>query len=650
MSIISKGKTTSLITEHYINCKAVFQGGGCKAIAYVGAFEEAVNCGVGFSEFAGASAGAMIAAFAAAGASPQEMREIVAKTDFSVLIREEAKQKLTLKQRMFMKWICAIERVNPQWVMYALSVYDRQGVFESKAIYHIVDEALQKLLNIPNTIRFSDLKFPLTIVAADIKEHKLKIWSKASTPNESVARAVQCSCSIPGIFKPVDGRYVDGGLLSNLPAMVFADNLYDFNRILAFSFKGTTTNSKNKFVKYLVDIVNTNIEGASDIQQRLTGTSLIIRIPTTLGLLDFDKFKGVGETRQIKSAYKNGAQAVHDFIYNENNHHIKELVRPVIFDNIEQVYSQIAHHSKVSQDVIIVSMPDLRWVRSLFLYIVKWRNEGTELYVYVGRKLNNDVHYFPMIRTLSHLGVTVQIMDYELPVYGFFFKKDSIWKGIITNWEISERGYKFKRAKNMSSESDNCINQSLIKALNSVPTKKTFFGLNINKTSLSFIEESEIVDIIRAIDCFQYCDVSVQDVAISLMDFEKSYVTGYQYRSIEYLIDMYGGEALFRPCKLKMAEGKESLMTPVVVVERERRYVVITGNARLLYAFKHKTNVVRALVIKGFRQTLETEHSYSVSEIFVSDKTTPDPNFVRTDYKLRYEVEKAIRPYNRYLK
>ena len=329
MSLISKGNTTSLITEHYINCKAVFQGGGCKAIAYVGAFEEAVNCGVGFSEFAGASAGAMIAAFAAAGASPQEMRDIVANTDFSVLMREEAKQKLTFKQRMILKGICTVEKINPQWVMYALSVYDRQGVFDSRVIYHIVDEALQNLLNIPNTIRFSDLKFPLTIVAADIKDHKLKIWSKASTPNESVAKAVQCSCSIPGIFKPVDGRYVDGGLLSNLPAMVFADNLYDFNRILAFSFKGTSTNSKNKFVKYLVDIVNTNIEGASDIQQRLTGTSLIIRIPTTLGLLDFDKLKGVGETRQIKSAYKNGAQAVHDFIYNEHNGKIVNAIHKV---------------------------------------------------------------------------------------------------------------------------------------------------------------------------------------------------------------------------------------------------------------------------------------------------------------------------------
>lgn len=460
MNIIQKPSQPHLITEQYVNCKAVFQGGGCKAIAYVGAFEEAINCGVGFSEFAGASAGAMIAAFAAAGATPQQMRDIVAKTDFSILLREKSSVKLNWKLRLLVRGLCMSEKIPPQWINYLFAVYDKQGVYDSSAIYDIVDSALQRLLNIPTTIRFEDLKYPLTIVAADIKEHKLKLWSTATTPRESVAKAVQSSCSIPGIFKPVDGRYVDGGLLSNLPAMVFAENLYDFNRILAFSFKGTNTNSKNKFIKYITDIANTNIEGASEIQQKLTGTSLIIRIPTTLNLLDFDKFKGKGETRMIKNAYQSGAKAVYDFINNEHEHHIKEIVRPVVFNDIDQVYSQVAHHSKIIQDVIFVSMPDFTWVRRLFLYIIKWRNDGTEVYVYVGKKMPIDVHYFAMARTLRYLGATMQIIDEDLPVCGFFFKKDSIWKGIVTNWEVTDKGFKFKRAKNISSETDNCINRS----------------------------------------------------------------------------------------------------------------------------------------------------------------------------------------------
>lgn len=57
----------------------------------------------------------------------------------------------------------------------------------------------------------------MTIIASDIKLHTVKVWNKKNTPNESVAKAVSCSCAIPGYFKPVDDRYLDGGLLSNLP-------------------------------------------------------------------------------------------------------------------------------------------------------------------------------------------------------------------------------------------------------------------------------------------------------------------------------------------------------------------------------------------------------------------------------------------------
>ena len=38
-----------------------------------------------------------------------------------------------------------------------------------------------------------------------------------------VAKAVQCSCTFPFVFRPVDDRYVDGGVLSNLPTIVFPE-------------------------------------------------------------------------------------------------------------------------------------------------------------------------------------------------------------------------------------------------------------------------------------------------------------------------------------------------------------------------------------------------------------------------------------------
>lgn len=35
-------------TKHFKNCLGVFQGGGCKALAFVGAFKEAIARGVFF--------------------------------------------------------------------------------------------------------------------------------------------------------------------------------------------------------------------------------------------------------------------------------------------------------------------------------------------------------------------------------------------------------------------------------------------------------------------------------------------------------------------------------------------------------------------------------------------------------------------------
>ena len=73
-------------TKYFTSCKGVFQGGGCKAIAYIGAYKKAYQRGVFFSELAGTSAGSIIAALIAAGATPNYLEEIVLKLDFQRFI------------------------------------------------------------------------------------------------------------------------------------------------------------------------------------------------------------------------------------------------------------------------------------------------------------------------------------------------------------------------------------------------------------------------------------------------------------------------------------------------------------------------------------------------------------------------------------
>ena len=69
----------------------------------------------------------------------------------------------------------------------------------------------------------------LKIIASDVSRQKYKIYSKEKDGSTLLANAVHASVSIPLFFDPyVQGTdlYVDGGVLSNYPAFVFAVSRY----------------------------------------------------------------------------------------------------------------------------------------------------------------------------------------------------------------------------------------------------------------------------------------------------------------------------------------------------------------------------------------------------------------------------------------
>jgi len=122
-----------------------------------------------------------------------------------------------------------------------------------------------------------------------------KTFSTFDTPDDDVAWAVRCSCSIPGFFQPVNGRYVDGGVLSNLPSFVFSEGGEGkplANRILAFTLvqKRTVSAPPTARGDLFRAIVNTVVDGASAIQGRLVANVHEIRIDTgDIQATDFSK-------------------------------------------------------------------------------------------------------------------------------------------------------------------------------------------------------------------------------------------------------------------------------------------------------------------------------------------------------------------------
>jgi NTE family protein len=152
----------------------VLSGGGIRGIAHLGVLKALINAGIKITHISGTSAGSIVGAFYASGIDPEEGLEIFMRTKLLRFIR-------------------------PAGSLGLVSI-----------------EHTSALLNnfFPED-KIENLKIPLTIAATNFSEGKIVYFSKGP-----LIKAIQASCCIPGIFRPImiEGQmYVDGGILNNFP-------------------------------------------------------------------------------------------------------------------------------------------------------------------------------------------------------------------------------------------------------------------------------------------------------------------------------------------------------------------------------------------------------------------------------------------------
>lgn len=151
-------------------------GGGARGVAHAGAIKAMLEVGLKPDIIAGVSAGSIVAVMYAAGISPEDMVEIFATAKFSDFCE--------------------------------LSV-PKDGFFRMDGFKRM----LKKRIPYAN---IEDLPMPVVVAATDFDHGK-----RVAFESGPLAERVCASCSIPIVFKPVkiDGvRYVDGGVLDNMPA------------------------------------------------------------------------------------------------------------------------------------------------------------------------------------------------------------------------------------------------------------------------------------------------------------------------------------------------------------------------------------------------------------------------------------------------
>ncbi|MEK6909352.1 MAG: patatin-like phospholipase family protein [Nanoarchaeota archaeon] len=191
----------------------VFEGGGVKGIAYVGALHVLEENGIlqSIERVAGTSAGAIIATLLAVGFTPLEIRKKLDEVNFN-----------DFKDDSFFI-IQNIVRLFRKYGWYKCSVFRKwfDNVLSEKVSKDITFSQLHEKEN--NGMR------KLYIIGTDVNHKAHVILSNETTPNMSIADAVQISMGIPLFFQAFNHKnslYVDGGVYYNYPINLFDDEKY----------------------------------------------------------------------------------------------------------------------------------------------------------------------------------------------------------------------------------------------------------------------------------------------------------------------------------------------------------------------------------------------------------------------------------------
>lgn len=291
---------------------AIYAGGGVKGAALAGCLRAAEHQGVKFIGHGGTSAGSMIALMAAAGYNGEELEKIlVEELDFRSLLEDHG-QRLQQTQAKVERISSAVQAGGFLRKLWAINV-TAPGVLRELAsglgLYQggrLKDFLLKKIKQkVPALAGHADITFehlhkagclPVKIVASDITIRRPAIFAREHTEyGASVIDAVRASTGYPFAFEPVflnGRRLVDGGLSSNLPVFLFAEE-YRQTRTPALAFDLTAPQGPGGAAydlgQYGSDLLSTALEASDELLRKvLRGVHYIpVQTPPGIRTLDF---------------------------------------------------------------------------------------------------------------------------------------------------------------------------------------------------------------------------------------------------------------------------------------------------------------------------------------------------------------------------
>jgi predicted acylesterase/phospholipase RssA len=322
----------------------IFEGGGVRGYAHVGALRALERRNVTFEAVAGTSIGAIVAALVAAGYRPDELYredeegvahgiaavgigQFLSALDLGISkrVHDDLNLLKTIDRwcrQLRLPSLLDIRRsgllVAMAWIatplIWALSplgylrhrqglsrLWRRFGLAETATARAWLDNALRQKLTVddpPRPLVFGDLPIPLRVIVGDVKSGAMRVAGADKT--EPLVDAVLASASFPLFFAPdgANGTWlVDGGIVSNLPAWVFdrerAASSISIPTIalrLVGEDKGLDR-ALHTLARFLPRLAATILNGARELQFRRIDDHHLIALPAEIDVLAFHEME-----------------------------------------------------------------------------------------------------------------------------------------------------------------------------------------------------------------------------------------------------------------------------------------------------------------------------------------------------------------------
>lgn len=348
-------KHSSRIIEEIPACPIkylVFEGGGIRGIAYAGVVEELEKAGLlsDIEHVAGSSIGSIAALLIALGSNAAEIEDFLRNLEFEYFLEEEKPWSITpnliTKGKQYLTILTS----------HSLSSGDRFLALIEKIVELKLGTKDATFAALANRVEDNQTGFKyLSVTGSNISKCRLEIFNHETTPNMPFALAIRISASFPGVFKAkevvtleettiqlrnaddileeklfeeIKNIYVDGGLMENLPAFIFADKRY-LPEGFCFNDKGVNTS-----------ILNIKIDTEDEVRQLLWNNGYAKPIN---GIADYSKklFDGMqSRDTEIHEKYATNIIQVDDCGIDTLNFDVTDLERQKLITSGRQATLQ----------------------------------------------------------------------------------------------------------------------------------------------------------------------------------------------------------------------------------------------------------------------------------------------------------------------